>query len=424
MKKEIRVKRGTKIDVLLKGIPQSEIDLIDSVLVEIKEEVMREQTVRDKYRTPLITLRYALDKNFLDSQNKKDAKALNNWIANTTYSVGKKGQFRTAIKYAYRVWLGLDEDDDEPDFFKYYKQKKKEKKLAKGKKTYMPKLSNLIKTNEDMDAKIICNLKTNRDKLYFSKKWDDGARDTESRFTKWDDIFTDINGHTKIKIQTAKYSGDSETRELMLFYCLPFLHRWKKEYMEIFGIENEKELSGLYIFRKATNKDNTPLCHGHYVKLCKNMREPSGIPDLSPKMFRKYAISQWEREGIPEPIIRKMSGHCKTSDAIAHYSYHNQEDMDKNMAKLNGIEIRKHEISSVVPAVIDCRRCERPNRGINKHCESCGFPLSKEAINTFSIQKQEANVTEMLIAKNPKLKEEFISLLKEQIKAEILKEIA
>ena len=134
-------------------------------------------------------------------------------------------------------------------------------------------------------------------------------------------------------------------------------------------------------------------------------------------MFRKYAISRWQRLGIPEAIIKKMSGHSKRSTAIAHYSYHEQEDIDSAVLKMNGIKKKETAKENYNP--IKCSRCYIENIPAAENCENCGFPLTQKGL----VQHQGFAIAGTLLKDNKEFNESFIEKLKEQIKKELLNEI-
>jgi len=249
-------------------------------------------------------------------------------------------------------------------------------------------------------------------------RFDCAARDCEAEEFKWENIF-EIENITKVRIKTAKNSGDEEDRTIPLLNCLPYLNRWKRQYMEVFGIKSEAELKGHYIFRKKTDKENKQLCHAYYYKLCRKLRGVTGINDLSPKMFRKYCISRWQREGVPDAIIKKMSGHSKRSTALAHYSYHEQEDIDAAVLKMNGT--KKKETPKENHNPITCSRCYNVNIPTAENCEVCNFPLKQKGL--ISYEDKSKNIAKELIKNNSSFKQQLFQQLKEEIKEELRKEI-
>ncbi len=393
------------------NISKTELKKIDEVLERLRVEGYTEQTIQGKYRTPLIQLRDELKKNFLKA-TKKDIRELNELIGFSDYSISRKRQFRTALRFAYLVWLKKIDADELPKILLPLKLLRSEIKRNKDIKPYKINLDELIRTSEELKEKILNNLRDDRDKFYFALRFECAARGCEIEELKWNNIIT-FEGITRVRINTAKNSGDEKTREIPLISCLPYLHRWKRQYIEIFG----EDLNGMHIFRKRTDKNNEKIGHQYYWQCCKDLRGPSGINDLAPKYFRKYGISRWQRLGISEAIIKVMSGHSKNSRAIIHYSYHQQEDVDNEIMRINGV--KKKEAVKETHNPIKCSKCFNENVAAAETCENCGFPLTQEGL----MQHQGSAVTATLIRDNKEFKESFIEKLKEEIKKELLNEI-
>jgi len=406
---------GQKIEDTVK-ISKSELKKIDEVVQRLRLERYTENTIRDKYKTPLMIVRDKLGVDFLKAK-KQDIRKLNEWISFSDYSINRKGQLRSSLKYAYLVWLNKIDDDEPPRLILSIKMLSAERKLNKNIKPYKIKLDKLIRTPEQLKEKILDNLREDRDKFYFSLRFECGARCCEAEEFKWENIFESEN-ITKVRIKTAKNSGDEEDRTIPLLNCLPYLNRWKRQYMELFSIKSEAELKEHYVFRKKTDKENKPICHAYYSKLCRKLRGVTGINDLSPKMFRKYAISRWQRLGIPEAIIKKMSGHSKRSTAIAHYSYHEQEDVDSAVLKMNGIKKKETAKENYNP--IKCSRCYNDNIPTAENCEVCNFPLNQKGL--ISYEDKSTNIATELIKNNSSFKQKLFQQLKEEIIGDLRKE--
>jgi len=405
-------KLGEKIQETIQ-ISKSELKQIDLVVKKLKKAKYTKQTIQGKYKTPLIILRDKLKTDFLKA-NKEDIMKLNEWISSSDYSKSRKRQLRTAIRFAYLVWFKMIDADEDLEIIKPIRILKLERINNKNIKSYKIKLDKLIKTNQELKEKILDNLRDDRDKFYFALRFESGGRCCEMESLKWDNLF-EADEIMKVRIITAKNSGDEPEREIPLINCLPYLNRWKRQYIEVFG----SDLKGKYIFRKKTDKKNEPIGHGYYSKICRGLKEVSNIEDLCPKYFRKYAISRWQRENIPEALIKKMSGHSKNSKAISHYSYHEQEDVDNAVMKMNGIKKKGAVKENHEP--IKCSKCFNYNVANTEECEVCSFPLNQKGL--LSYEDKTKSIAKQLIETNKNFKQELIQQLKEEIKAELRKEI-
>ncbi len=416
-RKEMRVnipelRLGEGIDKLLPYISKKCQKKLDEVYDTLRKEGLTEQNIKDKYRSTLIILSYVANMD-LHKAKKEDCRELTAWINNSKYGYYRRENLRIALKKAFKVWKG--EGIFYPKEVMYVIKPKTEKKP----KPKMPK--RLIKEHEEVDE-IIEKVGNNRDKLNVALKWNSGGRPTEVDNAKFKQIY-EVNGQLIIDLDTAKESGDEEDRKIALHYALPFYHRWKAEYRERFSIDRNKDLDDMYIFRKFPEYDkdkkknidkNKPLGNGHYNRLFKKIGEELKIPEFTPKMFRKWAISRWERKGIHHSLIKKMSGHAKSSTAIEHYSFHQQDECFSELNRIEGI-IDKKEVVIEKPPIIKCKRCAKENKSKNEHCEFCGFGLTEEAIINQQ-DKRDSEMKDLKIAMKEELENMYVKMINEKLK--------
>lgn len=377
MRKTIpNLKLGEGIEKL--KISQRNIEIIEKVKDDVRNDGIKEQSVRDKYGTPLRKIAYILDKDF-DKCVREDLKKLNGWINTCSWGWDTKEKSRIAIRRLYRI---LYDTDENPEIVKDIKTPKKDRRKPKPE---MPK--KMIKTNQEID-KLIPYFKNNRDKLHLAINWNTGARCVEIRTSKWGQLYLK-DGNLKIEFETAKNSGDTEKRSVLLHYALPYIHRWKQEYKEHFGIEKDEDLNDLYIFRKFNDKENKSLGQQYFIKVYKEVGEKSGLKFLTPKLFRKYFLSRMQREGVPDAIIKKLVGHSKDSRQLSHYSFHDEDDCDKALLRVEGMQ--EEHTEKPKPSIIKCKRCFKENKIKNEFCEFCGFGLTENAF----IKSEEKHKTDI-----------------------------
>lgn len=422
------LRRGEGIDKLV--ISKRNKELIEEVLNSLRLENAQEKNVIDKYRTPLIVLAYVLNMDF-DKATREDCKNLNSYINTSHYGWYRRENLRTAIRKAYRIWKSTG--DQNPEIVWDLKAPKVDRNKPKPKKP-----RHLIKTNEEVD-KIITELGNNRDKLYIALAWSTAGRCIELRLATWSQIYEE-DGFVKINLNTAKKSGDEDDRVITLIYALPYYYRWKQEYKERFKIKNDNQLKDCYIFRKLDDGirgrkskkpkenieyKNEPLSQGYYNKLFRNLRKKLDLPDFTPKIWRKFTISRWERSGIPHALIKKMSGHAKNSRAIEHYSYHDESDCSKYLLQMENIGKDIPQNKEPVP-IIKCKRCDKESPSKDDKCQFCGFPLNeKEILCNPTGQSLEIEMLKQKLEEQKRLEnerwEKLMELLKD--KPEKLREI-
>lgn len=374
------LKLGEGIEKLNPFIPKETLESLEKFYEELRKEGSTEKNIQDKFKSTLTILSYVINMN-LKNAKRKDCKNLNAWINNSNYGYYRRENLRVALRKVFRFWKKTGQNNPKETWDVIRPKTYKKPKPKKPKK--------LIRTNEEVDT-IIKNLGNNRDKFYIALLWNTAGRPTEIENCKFKQIY-EFNENIIIDLNTAKESGDEGDRKIILVYALPYFHRWKAEYKERFGIKKDDDLNEMFVFRKFTGKakkENKPICHGYYSKMFKTLAEKLKLFDFTPKIFRKYAISRWERLSVPHAIIKKLSGHTKNSMAIESYSFHEESDGYSQLLRIEGIEESKKVAKEVSP-IIKCKRCHKENISKNEVCEFCGFGLTEEAIIQQQIRKED-----------------------------------
>jgi len=366
------LKLGEGIDKLIPYISKESLKKLEEFYEELRKDGLTEDNIKDKYKGSLLPLAYIINMD-LHKATRADCRNINAWISNSKYQYYRRETLRIALKKVFRFWKKTGSHNPKVVWDVVRPRNEKKPKPQK------PKL--MIKTNEE--AEIIVNYNNNnRDKCYMALKWNTAGRPVEIRTAKFKQIYM-YNGSLIIDLDTAKESGDTDDRKLKLIFALPYYHRWKQEYKEIFNVTNDKDLEDMYIFRvfpkynKINSNKNQPVCEATYSNLFREIGKEHDIPGFTPKIWRKWAISRWERLKIPHAIIKKMSGHSKNSRAIEHYSFHDEEECYTEMDRIEGMEEKK-DIVQERPPILICKRCSNASKSSEESCSSCGFPLTEK----------------------------------------------
>ncbi len=408
-----KLRLGEGIEKLIKNIPPKGIEKLEEFYEELRKEGLTEQNIKDKYRSPLIILSYVINMNLFNAK-REDCKNLNAWVNNSRYSFYRRENLRIALKRVFRYWKDTGAHNPEEVWDVVRPKSERKPKPLKPKK--------LVKTNEEVD-RIINSVSNNRDKLFIALLWNTAGRPIEVETCKFKQIY-EYNGQLILDLNTAKKSGDEDDRKIVLVYALPYYHRWKAEFKEIFNIKKDDDLTDMYIFKRfpqyAENNsrkvdEDKYVCHGYYNNLFKEITRKLNIPQFTPKIFRKWAISRWERLGVPHALIKKMSGHSKNSRAIEHYSFHDEEDCHSQLLRIEGVE-EKTVILKEKPPIIKCKRCNKENKSKNEVCEFCGFGLSEEAIVRQQL-KRDSEIKELKQSMKQELEEMYVKLINEKLRA-------
>jgi len=406
------LKLGEGIDKLIPFISKDSLKKEEEFYEELRKDGLTEQNIQDKYRSCLLVLSYVINMD-LHKAKREDCRNLNAWISNSKYQYYRRENLRIALKKIFRFWKATGTHNPEEVWDVSRPRNEKKPKPQKPKR--------LVKTNEEVDD-IIKAVGNNRDKLFLALLWNTAGRPIEIEKCKFSQIY-EYNGQLILDLKTAKESGDEDDRKIVLIYALPYYHRWKAEFKEIFNIKGDDDLTDMYIFRKfpAYDKDklknidkNKSVCHAYYSNLFNEIGKKLSIPQFTPKIFRKWSISRWERQGVPYALIKKMSGHSKNSRAIEHYSFHDEEDCYSHLLKLEGVEKEK-EIIKELPPIIKCKRCNKENKSQNEYCEFCGFGLTEEAIIKQQLKKDN-QINDLKKAMKEELENMYTELIKEKLK--------
>ncbi len=403
---------GDSINQLIPFISKESLKKEEEFYEELRKDGLTELNIKDKYRSCLLILSYVINMD-LHKAKRKDNRNLNAWISNSKYQYYRRENLRIALKKAFRFWKGTGTHN--PKEVWDVARPRNEKKP----KPQTPK--RLVETNEEIDE-IIKVIGNNRDKFYIALLWNTGGRPSEVENCKFNQIY-EFDDKIIIDLDTRKESGDEDSRQIELLYSLPYYYRWKTEFKEIFGIKNDKDLEDMYIFRKFPNYDkdklknidkNKPVCHNAYSNLFKEIGSKLDIPQFTPKIFRKWVISRWEDEGIPDAYVKMMSGHSKNSRAIEHYSFHKKQKCFKYLERIEGIQKTEKQIKKE-PSIIKCKRCDKENKASIDNCGFCGFALSEEAIMKQRLKKYD-ELEELKKQMKEELENMYAELIKEKLK--------
>lgn len=402
------LKLGEGIDKLKPNIDKETLKKLEEFYEDLRKEGLNDQNIKDKYEGPLIVLTYVINMK-LHKATREDNKNLNAWINNSKYGFYRRENMRIALKKAFRFWKRTGTHNPEEVWDVARPKGEKKPKPQKPKK--------MIKTNEEA-KEIIDKVNNDRDKFYMALDWNSGGRPVEIRTAKFKQVM-EYDGKTIIDLDTAKKSGDEDDRKIVLIFALPYYNRWKTRYKEIFGIKKDDDLGDLYIFRKFPNYNkknniNKPLNEGWYNNLFRELGKELGFPGFTPKIWRKWTISRWERLNIPHALIKKMSGHAKNSNAIEHYSFHDEDECHSEIMRIEGYN--EKEIKKEVPPIIICKRCDKENSSKNEFCEFCGFGLTEEVIIKQQLKKDN-QINDLKKAMKEELEKMYMELIKEKLKA-------
>lgn len=209
------------------------------------------QTRYKKYKYILYRFADLIEKDF-DKITREDARTASAIVANSkTLATSTKEDIISDVRRAIKYLFGNDEDL--PDFIKPYKLTKYE--MQKG-ILRLPK--HILNEKETYSLIKACN--NSRDKFFIALLGLDSAmRPCEAFRTKLKQIERDEYSHF-ITIETAKKSGDKETRVIRIIKSEPYYIQWMKDYPQEKNPEN-------YLFINISNHKPMDLSTTHAENL-------------------------------------------------------------------------------------------------------------------------------------------------------------
>jgi integrase len=127
---------------------------------------------------------------------------------------------------------------------------------------------------------------------------------------------------------------------------------------------------------QGTTADGTgALTTAHIRRRLYDLAEAAGLDRKrgKPHRFRKTAVSQWVRDGLPEQDIKHRAGWTPDSQQLDTYSHVTDEEF--NARVLDHCGLGSDDETSSSPTLEKCPQCESALRDGAKYCDTCRCPL-------------------------------------------------
>lgn len=280
---------------------------------------------------------------------------------------------RRAMKYLF------GDDEDLPNFIKPLKIPKNQKQKGR---LRLPK--HFLDEKETYSLVKACG--NSRDKFFIALLGlDAGIRPCEAFRMKWKQIEKDQHSHY-ITIDTAKKSGDKDTRVIRIIKSEPYFIQWMKDYPKTKTPED-------FVFINIGN--HKPLDIGTTSALFKRLRKKLNITDkLTPYVLRHSILTRMAKDSrIPMAVLKKFAGHSQRSNTIAEYTHIDDDDLKDMQLQINGkIKTKEEKKEEIKP--VKCPKCNTMNEFDAEFCLNCNMALS---------QKRMVNIQELLDKNNEKV---------------------
>lgn len=244
-----------------------------------------------------------------------------------------------------------------------------------------------------------------RDKALLSVLYDSGCRIGEILTLRVKDIEFDgfgmrltVNGKTGVR--KVRAVGDSEPH--------------MREYLRSYQRTNPDD----YAFIQLEGKNfGSPMKYTQVHTMMRKVMKRAKIQKrIHPHLFRHTRATLLARDMKEAPLQANM-GWIQGSRMAKIYVHLDDDDVDRAVLKVYGIEktVDKERNVTYTPKV--CPRCKESNSNIAEYCSKCGLPLDPKVLNDFS-EKRDNVVTAM--EKTKLIDSGILGSLSESAKNEVL----
>ena len=306
-----------------------------------------------RYMLDIRRLAKLLNKPF-EKATKENLRAIVGEINQSKLAEESKKCVKVLIKRLYRYLEGVEEKGVYPDKVKWIS-------------TQIPlnhtKLPEELLTEKETENIIRCAGNV-RDKALLSTVAESGARIGEI-------------GNLKIKhVSFEEYgarltiSGKTGTRKLLVINSTPYLQEWINQHPLN---DNAEE----YLWYNPQGKT---LTYSRISAILKNTVRKAGIKKRVYLHLFRHSQATRMASVMSEAGMKQYFGWHQSSRMATIYVHMSGRDVDKDILKFNGIEVKEKKFESKMKP-INCVRCKVINEPTNRFCKVCGMILDKEEAN-------------------------------------------
>jgi len=352
-----RLDYGVKVKDL--KISKNNEKFIDKFLKYMKGHIVEDRL--RKYNYVLRRFAHLVEKDF-DKLTKEDIREVAGIIANSkTLTTTTKEDFMSDTKRAFKYLFG--DEEDYPSFIKPLRLPKNAKQ-----KGVLRLPTEVLTERETYQMIKACG--NARDKFFIALiGLDGGLRPCEAYRMKWKQIKKDKHSHF-IVVDTAKKSGDKDTRVIRIIKSEPYFIKWINEYPKTKTDED-------FVFINYSNLEpmNDGTTHALFRRLRKKLKWDKRI---YPYLFRHSVLTRMSKDPtISISVLKKFAGHTQRSNIIGEYQHFGDDDLKDMQLQYNGL--KKADVKKEVekkPRV--CPKCKKSNEYDSEFCGYCNFALTQK----------------------------------------------
>jgi integrase/ribosomal protein L40E len=168
----------------------------------------------------------------------------------------------------------------------------------------------------------------------------------------------------------------------------------------------------------SNNSKYKPISYIGIETLLKKLKIKSGISKaVNPHAFR-HARATHLAKYLPEAIMKEYFGWVQDSKMASVYYHLAGKDVDEALLKMHGLKPKEEKELKPISIKV-CEKCQQVNSILAQFCRNCGMPLDLKTALMYDETRRSFDefIFEMLkrlAEKDPKIKKEFVQLIKEK----------
>lgn len=219
-----------------------------------------------------------------------------------------------------------------------------------------------------------------RDRALVACLYESGMRIHEIANLQWKDVQFD---EYFVRLNTAGKTGIP--RYIPLTLSREYLAEWKAIYPD-----NPTGTNPVFI-----TQQNKTFTYSYIKNHLARIARRAGIQKhITPHIFRHSRVTNMHNAGFSESIIKLMAWGSLSTQQLSRYAHLQNADIDREVARVNGIDLAEKRTKKDVLKPKPCNRCHRINEPHVNFCTVCGNPLSEKTVLELTTMKNEIHADE------------------------------
>ncbi|MFB6209346.1 MAG: tyrosine-type recombinase/integrase [Candidatus Nanohaloarchaea archaeon] len=344
------------------------------LLIEFKDHLLAENISVERtcrYMSSWNTLAPLFDFS-LENADKKDLKKLvgkinQDQINGKDYSVWTLAEFKKAVRKLYTYLEG----EEEPELVDFVSVNVKETDKPRTDPSELPRPSDV--------KSMLKHASNNRDRALIFFTWDTGGRISEILNVKWKDIEFGEN-LTKVRFRESK-TGE---RKVHIRESVETIKQWKQE------SPNTEPDDYVFITLKGygETEKGDQMPYSTASQIFKRLGDGAELEcKYNPHAFRKGRATNMAGQGMNQAQLCEYFGWVQGSDQAATYIRMAEQDLEKAVKQIHGLEETEEEKEDLSPKT--CASCDSVNPGYRDQCKECGNAITEDVDKVIEMKEEE-----------------------------------